>query len=204
MFTGIVQGTGTVLSVKRLPRGGARIRVRSSARGRRYAAGESVCVSGVCLTALESGAELLADLSPETLARTNLGSARVRSTVNLERSLRWGDALSGHFVMGHVDGVAPLLAVAAAGNAWTYRFGIPRGLGRLVAEKGSVALDGVSLTVSRRSARHFDVAVIPETRRRTTLGAGAPGTVFNFEADVFARYGRRAVVRARHEARRRT
>ena len=110
--------------------------------------------------------------------------------MNLERALRWGDRLSGHFVLGHVDGVSTIRSIHARGRSWTYRFAIPRGLARYVVEKGSVALDGVSLTVSRRGARQFEVAVIPETRRKTTLSRKRPGERVNFEADVFARYGR--------------
>jgi riboflavin synthase len=199
MFTGIVAGLGDVVAVEPR-RGGRRIRVRPRFRGRSFSAGESVSVSGVCLTAVEKGHELIADLSGETLARSSFGSARRGKPVNLERSLRWGDLLSGHFVMGHVDGVSRLLSVRPAGNGWAYRFSIPRGMGRYIVEKGSVALDGVSLTVARRGARDFTVAVIPETRRRTTLGTAKPGDGLHFEADVFARYGRSAVRRARREA----
>ena len=201
MFTGIVSGIGRVVAFERR-RGGARIRIRLRAQGRQFTSGESVSVSGVCVTALERGRELVADLAGETLSRSTLGTSLPGSAVNVERSLRWGDPISGHFVMGHVDGVARLLSVSPAGNAWSYRFSIPRGLSRFVVEKGSVALDGVSLTVAQRRARDFTVAVIPETRRRSTLGGAAPGRGFNFEADVFARYGRRAVTRARRKSRR--
>jgi riboflavin synthase len=152
-------------------------------------------VSGVCLTALASGRVLQADLSSETLRRSTLGGQAEGSHVNLERALRWGDRLSGHFVMGHVDAVARLLDVAEAGNSWTLRVAIPRGLSSLIVEKGSVALDGVSLTVADRGRRHFTVAMIPETRRRTTLGRAAAGTLLNVEADVFARYGRSGAIK---------
>jgi riboflavin synthase len=108
----------------------------------------------------------------------------------LERALAWGDRLSGHFVLGHVDGVARLLAIDDSGNCWTYQFSIPAGLARFIVEKGSVALDGISLTVAARRRGSFDVAIIPETRRRTTLAAARPGERLNLEVDVFARYGR--------------
>ena len=195
MFTGIVAGLGNVTDLDRR-RGGARIRIRPRGRIRKFSPGESVCVSGVCLTALEPGRDLLADLSGETLSRSNLGGLVAGGSVNLERSLRWGDPLSGHFVMGHVDGLSRLLSVSRGGNCWMYRFSIPRGLARLVVEKGSVAVDGVSLTVARRARGDFSVAVVPETRRRTTLGLRKPGDLFNFEADVFARYGRAILQRA--------
>ncbi len=147
-------------------------------------------MSGVCLTARTSGRVLSADLSAETLSRTSLAGLASGDAVNFERALRFGDRLSGHFVLGHVDAVTRLRSVRRRGGSWTYRFDIPRGLSRFVVEKGSVALDGISLTVARRLAREFEVAVIPETRRRTTLGRVEPGDPVNFEVDVFARYGR--------------
>jgi riboflavin synthase len=188
MFSGIVEGTGTTVALEKR-RGGARLSISPPAGFGRFRRGESVCVSGVCLTALETGRTFLADLSSETLRRSTLGSLAAGDPVNLERALRWGDRLSGHFVLGHVDGVSRLLSVRRAGNSWTYRFTIPAGVGQWVVAKGSVALNGVSLTVASRSARSFDIAVIPETRRRTNLGAASRGRLFNFEADVFARYG---------------
>jgi riboflavin synthase len=199
MFTGIVTGLGRVVALD-ARRGGARLTVEPPARYGRFAQGESVCVSGVCLTSIRRGRLLVADLSGETLGRSTLGRLFPGDAVNLEKALAWGDRLSGHFVLGHVDGVSRLVSGSEAGNSWTCRFSIPRSLSRFVAEKGSVALDGVSLTVATRRAADFDVAVIPETRRRTTLGVCADGTLFNFEVDVFARYGasgwRRRVARA--------
>ena len=206
MFTGIVTALGRVAGFERR-RGGARLVVAPPASWGRLSRGESVCVSGVCLTALESGRRLVADLSSETLERSTLGRLSAGGAVNLERALAWGDRLSGHFVMGHVDGTSRLAGISSAGNSWIYRFSIPAGLSRFVVEKGSVALDGVSLTVAGRGRGYFTVAVIPETRRRTTLGRAGPGERFNFEVDVFARYGpgawRRAVGRARREGGRR-
>jgi len=195
VFTGIVEGEGRVASVSPSRRGGRRLEITPPPGFGRLSAGESVCVSGVCLTALGAGPILRADLSPETLRRSTLGSLAAGDRVNLERALRWGDRLSGHFVMGHVDAVARLLEVVEDGNSWTLRVAIPSGLAPLIAEKGSVALDGVSLTVASRGARAFTVAMIPETRRRTTLGRAAAGTRLNLEADVFARYGRAGSMR---------
>ncbi len=146
-------------------------------------------MSGVCLTAIRKGRSFAADLSGETLRRSTLGGLDAGDAVNLERALAWGDRLSGHFVLGHVDGVSRLLSAVSARNSWTYRFSIPIGLSRFVVEKGSVALDGVSLTVASRRARDFEVAIIPQTRRVTTIGNARAGTRFNFEVDVFARYG---------------
>ncbi|MEX0879915.1 MAG: riboflavin synthase [Thermoanaerobaculia bacterium] len=204
MFTGIVSGVGRVGAVERRRGGGLRLTIASPARYGRFAAGESVCVSGVCLTAVASDRRLIADLSSETLSRTTLGDLEPGAPVNLERALRWGDRLSGHFVMGHVDGISRVLSIARAGNSWTFRFSIPPGLAGLIAPKGSVALDGVSLTVASRRSRSFAVAVIPETHRRTSLGTAAPGTRVNFECDIFARYERTgALRRVRRIARRR-
>jgi riboflavin synthase len=193
MFTGIVTRLGRVEAVERRG-GGARLTI-SPGRGARYRAGESICVSGVCLTAVQNGGRLVADLSPETLRRSSLGRLAIGDRVNLERALRWGDRLSGHFVMGHVDGLSRILSIRRSGNSWSFRFSIPRGLGRFVATKGSVALDGVSLTVAARRSGAFEVAVVPETFRRTTLGACARGDSVNFEADIFARYARRSALR---------
>src|SRR5262249_29922387 len=170
-----------------------------------FVRGESISVSGVCLTSLRQGRPLVADLSQETLKRSTLAALRPNDAVNLERALAWGDRLSGHFVLGHVDGVSRLLEVQPAGHSWVYRFPTPAGLSRFVVRKGSVALDGVSLTVAACRSRAFDVAVIPETRRRTTLGRAQPGARLNLEVDVFARYGargwRRRVAPARGRSR---
>jgi riboflavin synthase len=201
MFTGIVAGVGSVAEIAPR-RGGARIAIAPPPGFGRLARGESVAVAGVCLTAVDAGRRLVADLSQETLRRTRLGRLKAGDPVNLERALCWGDRLSGHFVMGHVDGEARLARVARAGNSWTYTFSVPGNLRRYLAPKGSVALDGVSLTVAALRRGAFDVAVIPETRRRTTLGSAQPGDVVHFEADVFARYGRGALSRIRPRRRR--
>ena len=124
MFTGIVAGVGRVVAVSPR-RGGRRIEIEPPKGFGRLAAGESVCVSGVCLTAIEPGRVLVADLSGETLRRSTLGSLAAGDSVNLERALRWGDRLSGHFVMGHVDAVARLISVSRDGNSWTLRVAIP-------------------------------------------------------------------------------
>ncbi len=201
MFTGIVTHLGRVEAVEKR-KGGARITIAPS-RGATFRAGESVSVSGVCLTAVRTSRRLVADLSSETLRRSTLRRLAPGDRVNLERALRWGDRLSGHFVMGHVDGISRILSIRRAGNSRELRFSVPRGLSRLVAEKGSVALDGVSLTVASRKGLAFSVSLIPETSRRTTLGARRPGDAVNFEADVFARYSRRSALRRVRSPRRR-
>lgn len=190
MFTGIVTGMGRVASVVRKRGGATRLTVDPPSRYGAFRRGESVAVSGVCVTAVEPGRKLVADLSAETIAVTTLGGLSRGSVVNLERALPWGGRVSGHFVLGHVDAVCEVVAVQDLGGSWTYRFRIPRGLSRYVARKGSIALDGVSLTVASRRARDFDVAVIPETYRRTTLSRMEPGDRANLEVDLLARYRR--------------
>ena len=192
MFTGIVTGIGRVVGLSRKRRGGARVLVAPPARFGTFQRGESVAVSGVCVTALEPGRKLVADLSEETLAVTTLGALSRGESVNLERALEWRGRVSGHFVLGHVDAAATVLDVRDHGGSWTYRFSIPRGLSPYVVRKGSIAVDGVSLTVAARRARDFDVAVIPETHRRTTLSRRSAGDRVNVEIDLMARY-RRAV-----------
>ncbi|HZI67307.1 MAG TPA: riboflavin synthase [Thermoanaerobaculia bacterium] len=190
MFTGIVTGIGRVASVAKRRGGGTRFTVEPPPRYGAFRRGESVAVAGVCVTALEAGRTLVADLSAETLAVTTLGALARGEVVNLERALEWGGRVSGHFMLGHVDAVCAVIAVVDLGGSWAFRFSIPRGLSRYVVRKGSVAVDGVSLTVASRRARDFDVAVIPETWRRTTLSRLSPGDGANLEIDLVARYRR--------------
>jgi riboflavin synthase len=182
MFTGLVAGTGRVSALEQHD-GGARVRIETPLAAE-LADGDSVAVNGVCLTALETGAqEFCADVVTETLRRSSLGALEAGSRVNLELPLRASDRLGGHIVLGHVDGtgvvedVGEELVVALDG-----------GLLRYVVEKGSIALDGVSLTVAAVDERTLTVALIPQTRRATTLGDAAPGTLVNVEVDVLAKH----------------
>ncbi len=187
MFTGIVKEIGRVAEVAREGEG-LRLRIEASLAGE-LAAGDSVSVSGVCLTAVESGeSAFTADLSPETTARSSLGSLAEGDPVNLELPLRPADRLGGHIVQGHVDGVGAVEAVSDDGNAREVRFTAPAGLLRYVVEKGSVTVDGVSLTVTDVDDAGFSVSLIPETLERTTLGAGRPGRPVNLEVDVIAKH----------------
>jgi len=190
MFTGIVTGVGRVEALERRRGRAARLTIAAPPRYGRFRCGESIAVSGVCVTAVESGRLLVADLSAETLRVSTLSELVPDDPVNLERALVWRGSVSGHFVLGHVDAVSRLLAVEDSTGSWTYRFSIPRGLGPFVVRKGSIALDGVSLTVALRRARDFDVAVIPETRRRTSLAVKRAGDTVNLEIDLLARYER--------------
>lgn len=189
MFTGLVADMGVVERV--LPRqGGARIVIRPRALpADELVLGESVACSGACLTVVERGQGLAAfDAVPETLARTTLGSWHAGTVVNLERALAVGDRLGGHLVQGHVDAVGEVLSRKPEGQGARFAFSLPAAIAPLVAEKGSIAIDGVSLTVASAGRDRFEVAVIPETLARTTLAKAVPGTKVNLEADVLARH----------------
>jgi riboflavin synthase len=187
VFTGIVQELGNVVEVA--PRdGGTRIRVSASlTAGLRE--GDSVSVNGVCLTAVDPGADRFeADLSSETVARSSLASLEAGDSVNLELPLRPSDRLGGHIVQGHVDGVGTVASVKDDGASREVRFDTPPELLRYVVEKGSIAVDGVSLTVTDVDERGFSVSLIPETLTRTTLGQAREGRLVNLEVDVIAKH----------------
>jgi riboflavin synthase len=193
VFSGLVAARGKVRSVVRRGRG-ARIEVACELPGEPLAQGESIAVQGACLTVDEpSPSSFAADLSPETVARTTLGSLRAGATVNLERALRLADRLGGHLVLGHVDAAVPVVSVRRSQEFSTVRISVPAALAPEVAEKGSVAVDGVSLTVSALGAGWFEVALIPLTLAGTTLEGMRAGDLVNLETDVLAKYVRRAV-----------
>jgi riboflavin synthase len=185
MFTGIVQDCAKVVLLEPTE-GGARLKLEFPA-GWELAIGESCAVNGCCLTALPSD-RCAFDLSRETLARTSLGAVRAGDRVNLERALKVGDTLGGHFMAGHVDGLARVVSMDAQGEGAQWRISAPKELMRLVASKGSVALDGVSLTPFAVTGTEFSVAFIPHTLVATNLGAKRPGDVLNLEVDLVARY----------------
>ena len=190
MFSGIVEGLGTVSTIER--RGaGARLTVEADGLLADAIDGESIAVNGACLTVAERPApgSVTFDLMPETLRRSNLGRLEVGSAVNLERSLRYGDRVGGHFVQGHLDGVAEVVAVESEDEARMVSFRLcdPR-FARYVVEKGFIALDGVSLTVVDTTPDGFIVSLVLTTLERTTLGRARPGTIVNLEVDLFARY----------------
>jgi len=187
MFTGLVAGTGAVEWLDR-DGDGVRLRVRTELAGE-LAPGDSIAVNGVCLTALDpNGQGFSADVMEETLRRSSLGPLAKGDEVNLELPLRAGDRLGGHMVQGHVDGTGSVEAVSDDGFARVVRIGAPPALLRYVVDKGSIAVDGVSLTVSAVDGDGFEVSLIPETLERTTLGAAEPGRVVNLEVDVLAKY----------------
>lgn len=196
MFTGIVTALGTVRRISPLG-SGQDMRVVVGAPWpdtARIPIGASIACSGCCLTATETGPDwFAADVSAETLACTTLGSWSVSTRVNLERSLCMGDELGGHIVSGHVDGVGTAISATAENASTRWQFRIPRALARFIAVKGSVAVNGVSLTVNEAAADTFGVNVIPHTAEVTTFGSLRPGDAVNVEIDMLARYVARLV-----------
>ncbi len=187
MFTGLVQDMGRVVEAAEHD-GGARLRIEAGCASE-LSDGDSVLVNGVCLTATELGRrEFRADLSEETLARSSLGGLGAGDYVNLELPLRPADRLGGHIVQGHVDGVGTVAEVREAGLSREVRVEAPPELLRYVVEKGSVAVDGVSLTVTSVDERGFEVSLIPETLERTNLTNVFAGRRVNLEVDVIAKY----------------
>jgi riboflavin synthase len=188
VFTGIIEELGEVVAVQAQDDSAVLV-VRASLVANDVPHGASVAVNGVCLTVVDAaGARLSFDVMAETLKRSVIGSLRPGERVNLERAVRADGRLDGHIVQGHVDGTGVLLS-RTPGEAWDLvRFGMPADLARYVAEKGSIAVDGVSLTVTSVGTDWFEVGLIPETLRATTLCAKQPGDPVNLEVDVLAKY----------------
>jgi len=191
MFTGLVEEKGSVLAIEPRPEGrrlwiGAQ-RVLEDAR-----VGDSIAVSGCCLTVVERKADSFAvEMVPETLRRTTLGALAAGEPVNLERAMRLDQRLGGHLVQGHVDGVAEVLRTENEGEGKRLTLELPQTLARFVAEKGSIAIDGVSLTVAACAGTRCEVALIPHTLAMTTAGDYGPGRRVNVEVDLMARYAAR-------------
>ena len=193
MFTGIIETIGTIREFRRRPTG-ARIAVGAPDIAAAVRPGESLAVDGACLTvAALVGDGVVCDLSAETVSRTTLGELRVGMRVNLERPLRLGDRVGGHLVSGHVDGVGQLVGRTPQGDGAVYRIRFPASLGSLLVPKGSVAVDGISLTVAVLAEQHFEVALIPYTLRGTTLPEKRVGAQLNLEADLVGKYVARLV-----------
>lgn len=192
MFTGIVTDVGTVRSVER--RGDLRLQIQTGYDLDTVDLGASIACSGVCLTIVDKGEDWFAvDVSGETVSRTAAHQWREGARLNLERSLRLGDELGGHIVTGHVDAVAEVVGVCPEGDSTRIGVSIPRALGPMIAPKGSISLDGVSLTVNdvrdaEDGTTHFSINIIPHTAQNTTLGEIKPGRQLNVEVDVIARY----------------
>lgn len=192
MFTGIVSDIGTVTSAEQ--RGDLRLVIATSYDLETVELGASIACSGTCLTVVDKGEDWFAvDLSGETVARTAADRWREGARLNLERSLRLGDELGGHIVTGHVDAVGEVIGVCPEGDSRRIGIRVPRALGPMIAAKGSVALDGASMTVNdvtdaADGSTHFSINVIPHTAGHTTLGNLTPGAQLNVEVDVLARY----------------
>lgn len=188
MFTGLVEELGRVSSIEHSVEG-ARIVVSAAVVTSDISNGDSIAVNGVCLTALDvTQNSFAADVSPETLDRTTIGNLSVGSQVNLERALLPSTRLGGHIMQGHVDGRGTFLSAESQGDFWTVKIGFSDKFARYLVHKGSVAVEGISLTVSALDQDNFDIAVIPKTWERTNLSTLHPGDAVNLEADIIAKY----------------
>ena len=184
MFTGIVEEVGYVAKIS-----DKAMTVRASKVLEDVKLGDSIAVNGACLTSVDfSKSEFSVDLSPETMRRTSLGQLSVGGLVNLERALLAGDRMGGHIVQGHVDGTGRVMSIKEDGDSIIFRIRVPKRLNRYIVEKGFVAVDGISLTVVKRGASSFTLAVIPYTLENTNLSAVSVGDRVNLEADILAKY----------------
>lgn len=188
MFTGLIEDVGKIASL-RLSQGSAVLAVQTNLPLRSMALGASIAVNGVCLTVIKkSKSTFTVDVSPETLNRTSLGAIGIGSLVNLERPLRFQDRLGGHLVTGHIDGVAMVESIQTRREFNFFTFRIPARLGTFLVSKGSVGVDGISLTVNECSPRRFSVAIIPFTLEHTNLRAREVGDKVNIETDLIGKY----------------
>jgi riboflavin synthase len=191
VFTGIIEELGKIESVNR-SEAGERIVVSASLVTSDIHNGDSIAVNGVCLTAVDvSATSFSADVSPETLDRTTLGNLKPGSPVNLERAMLPTTRLGGHIVQGHVDGRGTFLSAESQGDFYTVKIGFPPELARYFVHKGSVAVEGISLTIAALAEDHFDIAVIPKTWEMTNLSSLNPNDAVNLEADIIAKYVQR-------------
>jgi riboflavin synthase len=200
LFTGIIEDLGTVEEIKHT-RKGALLRLRTALPLARIVIGDSIAVNGACLTVVARRRRTIAmDVSAETLRRTVLGALEAGDRVNLERCLTLDKLLGGHLVSGHVDGVGKIVSITSEGDSRLYTFEVPAGLERYLVEKGSVAIDGVSLTVFGIRGRRFSVALIPHTLKLTTLGHKGAGAAVNVESDMLVKYVERILTPHRNGA----
>ncbi len=192
MFTGIVTDVGEVVSIEK--RGDTRFAIATAYAPESIAVGASIACAGCCLTAIETGrlqdgrGTFAVEASAETLQVTTLKQWKVGTRINLERALKMGDELGGHMVSGHVDGVGQILSITPEGDSRRFRFKAPDSIARFIAPKGSITLDGTSLTVNEVEGTSFGVNIIPHTLKVTTWGKAAAGDTVNIEIDMLARY----------------
>ena len=188
MFTGIIEELGRIASLEKLEQG-MRLNIACSTVMSDTKDGDSIAVNGVCLTVLNASPDSFsADLSPETLERSTLGRLTIDSPVNLERAVTPVTRLGGHIVQGHVDARGTFLEAVDEGEFWTVRIGFPSGVARYLVEKGSIAVEGISLTIAHLKDDHFDIAIIPKTWAMTNLSSLRSGDAVNLEVDVIAKY----------------
>ncbi len=188
MFTGIIEELGSIRRITSSPKG-ARVEVTAGTILSDARLGDSIAVNGVCLTVVDQGPDwFAADVSDETLRRTSLRQMRIGTKVNLERPLTPSSRLGGHIVQGHVDGVGEFVEARPSGQGWVVRVKFPKDLGRYIVEKGSIAVDGISLTVASLGDDYFEIAIIPHTWKMTNLGSLDRGAALNLEVDVIAKY----------------
>ncbi len=188
MFTGIIEGQGSIISIARSGPA-ARLEIEAGFDLSRTGIGDSIAVNGACLTAVSlDGRRFTVDVSPETARRTTLAGLRPGDKVNLERALRLSDRLDGHLVTGHVDGIGTLVEKRTQANAVICRFRVGAGLARYMIVKGSVAVDGISLTINACDSGGFQVSIIPHTARITTIGQKQVGDAVNIETDIIGKY----------------
>jgi riboflavin synthase len=193
VFTGIIEELGSVSEMSRIP-GGLRMRIAANVVSQGTRAGDSIAVNGVCLTAIDPTAnDFSADVSPETLSKTTLGLLGVGSVVNLERALLPTTRLSGHIVQGHVDGRGEFAGAVSDGDFFTVTIRFPAELSSYFVEKGSVAVEGISLTIAALRDGEFDLALIPKTWELTNLSSLSLGDAVNLEVDIIAKYVERMI-----------
>ena len=200
MFTGIIEGLGVIAAVRPVGQG-RRLSITSDFDLSGSKIGDSLSVSGACLTAVRLAPRSFdADVSPETLAKTTFGRARVGDRVNLERALRLSDRIDGHLVSGHIDGTGVIASRETVGNVIVVRIHVPAALARYLILKGSVAVDGVSLTINAVASDRFEVSIIPHTAALTTVGLKAAGAWVNIETDMIGKYVERFLAAGRDAA----
>jgi riboflavin synthase len=194
MFTGIIESLGKIRTIRSSGSGGRRFAIEADISLAGTGIGESIAVNGACLTVVViEGNRFEVDVSPETLEKTTLGKAGSGEIVNIERAMRLSDRLDGHLVSGHIDGVGTITGKRFAGNAVIITFSIPVSNSRYIIKKGSVAVDGVSLTVNNCDEGWFEVSIIPHTAKLTTMGIKGEGGSVNIETDMIGRYVERFV-----------
>jgi riboflavin synthase len=199
MFTGIIEGLGTIREVRSEGQG-KRMTVEADFFLEQTRIGDSICVSGACLTVVMiDGKRFAVDISPETLAKTTFGNAKIGDRVNLERALRLSDRIDGHLVSGHIDGIGTITLKQNIGNAIIVSFKVPELILHYMIQKGSVAVDGISLTINNCKLDSFDVSIIPHTAKLTTIGFKKAGDLVNIETDMIGKYVERFVGGKRHD-----